>query len=205
MTSARSSGPRIDSAKAIDVERIRADFPILRQTVNGKPLVYLDNAATAQKPRAVLSAISKYYRTTNANVHRGVHTLSMQATYAYEQARRKMQNFINAPALETIVFTRGTTEAINLVAQSYGRTNIATGDEIIISTMEHHSNIVPWQILREQTGAKLRVTPINDAGEIILEEYQKLLSDRTKLVALGHVSNALGTINPIREMIAMAH
>ena len=205
MTSVRSSEPRIDSAKAIDVERIRGDFPILRTSVNGKPLIYLDNAATTQKPRCVLTAIDKYYRTINANVHRGVHTLSVRATYAYEQARRKMQKFINAPALETIIFTRGTTEAINLVAHSYGRTNIGGGDEIIISTMEHHSNIVPWQILCEQTGAKLRVIPINDAGEIIIEEYQKLLSDRTKLVAVGHISNALGTINPVREMIAMAH
>jgi cysteine desulfurase/selenocysteine lyase len=188
-----------------DVERIRREFPILEMERNGKPIVYLDNAATSQKPHRVLCALDQYYRRQNANVHRGVHYLSEVATDAYERARKKIERFLNAPLTCEIIFTRGTTEAINLVAQSYGRTFIGEGDEIVVSHLEHHSNIVPWQILCEQTGAKLRVAPINHDGEIILEEYQKLLSPRTKLVALSHISNALGTINPVRSMIDMAH
>ena len=188
-----------------DVDLIRKDFPILQQTVNGKPLVYLDNAATAQKPQAVISAISRYYTTHNANIHRGVHRLSVQATEAYELARAKVQAFVGAARREEIIFVRGATEAINLVAQTYGRTHIGEGDEIVISTMEHHSNIVPWQILCEQTGAVLRVVPINDAGELELEEFEKLLNPRSKFVAITHVSNALGTINPVGEIIRIAH
>jgi cysteine desulfurase/selenocysteine lyase len=168
-------------------------------------LVYLDNAATGQKPRSVIEAVNKYYRSANANVHRGVHTLSMRATYGYEEARGKLQRFVNAPGLETIIFTRGTTECINLVASSWGRANVGQGDEILISTMEHHSNIVPWQMLCEQVGATLRVIPINDAGEIMLTEYDKLLGARTRLVGLGHISNALGTVNPVQEMTRRAH
>ncbi len=187
----------------LDVARVRADFPALQQTVHGKPLVYFDNAATAQKPRAVIDAIVRYYTEDNANVHRGVHTLSERATRAYEEARIKIARFLNATGHE-IVFTRGTTEGLNLVAQTYGRANVGAGDEIVISGLEHHSNIVPWQLLAEEKGAKLRVAPINDRGEIVLEEYERLLGPRTKVVALGHVSNALGTINPIREMIALA-
>jgi len=187
-----------------DVERVREDFPILRQTVHGKPLVYLDNAATAQKPQVVIDAVSRYYAAGNANIHRGVHTLSVRATDAYEQARRKAQRFVGAARPEEIIFVRSATEGVNLVAQTYGRSNVGEGDEIVISTMEHHSNIVPWQILCQQTGALLRVAPINGAGELILEEYEKLIGPRTKLVAIAHVSNALGTINPIRELIAIA-
>ncbi len=188
-----------------DVARIRDDFPILEQTVNGKPLVYLDNAATSQKPQAVIDALVRYYTTTNANVHRGVHTLSQQATDDYEEARRKVQRFINAGDDREIIFVRGTTEGINLVAQTFGRQNVQEGDEIIISAMEHHSNIVPWQILCEEKGAKLRVVPINDAGELLLDEYGKLLNQRTKLVSIVHVSNALGTINPVKQIVDMAH
>ncbi|MBI2969529.1 MAG: cysteine desulfurase [Gammaproteobacteria bacterium] len=189
----------------MDIDRIRADFPILNQQVHGKPLAYLDNAATSQKPRQVVEALEAYYRGYNSNVHRGVHTLSERATLAYEQSRTRLREFINAGSHREIVFVRGTTEAINLVAQSYGRPRFKAGDEIIISTMEHHSNIVPWQLLCEQTGARLRVIPINDAGEIILEEYGRMLCGATRLVAVGHISNALGTVNPIREMIRMAH
>ena len=188
-----------------DVARIRDDFPILEQTVNGKPLVYLDNAATSQKPQAVIDALVRYYTTTNSNVHRGVHTLSQRATDDYEEARRKVQRFINAADDREIIFVRGTTEGINLVAQTFGRQNVQEGDEIIISAMEHHSNIVPWQILCEEKGAKLRVVPINDAGELLLDEYGKLLNQRTKLVSIVHVSNALGTINPVKKIVDMAH
>ncbi|MEO8215888.1 MAG: cysteine desulfurase [Acidobacteriota bacterium] len=188
-----------------DVERLRADFPILAETVNGRPLVYLDNAATTQKPRAVIEAISHYYERDNANVHRGVHLLSERATASYEGAREKVRAFINAASVREIVFVRGTTEGVNLVAQTYGRKNIGAGDEIIISAMEHHSNIVPWQMLCEETGAILRVIPINDEGEILFDEYEKLLCEKTKLVAIVHVSNALGTINPIAKVIAAAH
>ena len=190
---------------ALDVAKIREDFPILKQMVNGKPLVYLDNAATSQKPQTVIDALVRYYTTENSNVHRGVHTLSQQATEDYEAARSRVRQFINAQEDQEIVFVRGTTEGINLVAQTFGRQNIGEGDEIIISTMEHHSNIVPWQILCQEKGARLRIIPINDAGELLLDEYEKLLSPRTKLVSIVHQSNALGTINPAEEIVAMAH
>ncbi|NIR47070.1 cysteine desulfurase [candidate division KSB1 bacterium] len=191
--------------RGYDVMSVRRDFPVLHQEVHGKPLVYLDNAATSQKPQVVIDAIRKYYERENANIHRGVHLLSETATQAYEAARRRVKEAINAKSNKEIIFVRGTTEAINLVSASYGREFIKEGDEIIISTMEHHSNIVPWQILCEMTGARLRVIPINDQGEIILEEYEKLFSDRTKLVSVAHVSNSLGTINPVKEMIEHAH
>jgi cysteine desulfurase / selenocysteine lyase len=190
---------------AFDVERVRADFPILEQKVHGKPLVYLDNAATSQKPRAVIDAISRYYEGTNANIHRAVHHLSEQATEEYESARITAQKFINAASPTEIIFVRGTTEGINLVAQTFGRANIHAGDEVVVTDMEHHSDIVPWQLLCEDRGAKLRVVPINDRGELIFEEYEKLLGPKTKLVCLTHVSNALGTINPVREIVAKAH
>ncbi|HET7752015.1 MAG TPA: cysteine desulfurase [Terriglobales bacterium] len=188
-----------------DEQRVRRDFPILGQKVHGKPLVYLDNAATTQKPQQVLDAIVRYYSEDNANVHRGVHQLSERATEAYERARAIAQRFLNAARPEEIIFVRGTTEAINLVAQSYGRRNVGAGDEVIITAMEHHSNIVPWQMLCQEKGARLRVVPINDRGELILEEYERLLGPGTKLVALGQVSNALGTINPVRRIIELAH
>ncbi len=186
-------------------ETIRRDFPILDQQVRGRPLVYLDNAATCQKPAQVIDAMTRVYRHDYANVHRGVHTLSERSTAAYEGAREKVRKFINAASTKEIVFVRGTTEAINLVAQSYGRSNLAAGDEILITAMEHHSNIVPWQMLCQQTGAVLRVAPINTRGELIFPEFGKLLNDRTRLVSVGHMSNALGTINPVREIIAAAH
>lgn len=188
----------------LDVERIRRDFPILQQRINGKPLIYLDNAATAQKPTCVIDAIREYYESTNANIHRGVHSLSVRATEAYEAARRKVRSFINAARVEEIVFVRGATEGINLIAQAFARPMLKSGDEVLITTMEHHSNIVPWQILCEQTGAVLRVAPINDAGELPLDEFRQLLTSRTKVVSFTHVSNALGTINPVRELAAMA-
>jgi cysteine desulfurase/selenocysteine lyase len=190
---------------AFDAERVRRDFPILHQKVNGKPLVYLDNAATSQKPESVLRALDKYYREYNSNVHRGVHYLSERATQAYEQGRGAAQHLINAADPSEIIFVRGTTEAINLVVHSYGRKHIGAGDEIIISAMEHHSGIVPWQILCEEKGARLRVIPMNDQGELLLEEYEKLLGPKTKFVSLVHVSNALGTINPVQQIIEMAH
>jgi cysteine desulfurase/selenocysteine lyase len=193
------------SKQRFDIERVRADFPILQQKVRGKPLVYLDNAATSQKPRAVIEAISRYYEGTNANIHRGVHFLSEHATEEYEAVRGIAQRFLNAAESREIIFVRGTTEGINLVAQSYGRAHIQAGDEILITDMEHHSNIVPWQILCDERGAKLRVAPINDAGELILDEFANLLGPKTKLVAITHVSNALGTINPIRRIVEMAH
>jgi cysteine desulfurase/selenocysteine lyase len=192
-------------AASFDVERIREDFPVLKQAIHGKPLVYLDNAATAQKPMAVIAAIAKFHEVDCANIHRGVHELSQRSTAAYELTRAKMKRFLNARSKSELIFVRGTTEGINLVASSWGHKNVREGDEIIISTMEHHSNIVPWQMLCESTGAKLRVIPINDRGELILEEYTKLLNPRTKLVAVTHVSNALGTINPVAEIISMAH
>ncbi|HRI88133.1 MAG TPA: cysteine desulfurase [Candidatus Hydrogenedentes bacterium] len=190
---------------ALDVTRLRDDFPALHVRRHNKELVYLDNAATSQKPRAVIATESHYYEAQNANVHRGMHYLSEIATSAYEDARMKMQRFLGASLSCEIIFTRGTTEAINLVAQTYGRQNIGAGDEIIISAMEHHSNIVPWQMLCEVTGSVLRVIPITDEGEIILEEYEKLLTPRTKLVSVLHVSNALGTVNPVKQMTEMAH
>ncbi|MDZ4804684.1 MAG: cysteine desulfurase [Candidatus Eisenbacteria bacterium] len=189
----------------MDAAALKREFPILSRTVNGRPLVYLDNAATSQKPQAVIDAITGYYTDINANIHRGVHWLSQQATGQYEAARESARRFINAEFLEEIVFVRGTTEAINLVAQTYGRTRIGKGDEIVISHLEHHSNIVPWQILCAELGATLRVVPINDAGEFMFDEYVGFLNERTRLVATAHVSNALGTIMPVREIVATAH
>ena len=188
-----------------DVVAARRDFPILSRTVHGKPLVYLDNGATSQKPQVVIDTLSRYYREENANIHRGVHYLSEQATAAYEEAREKIQAFINAGHKEEIIFLRGTTEAINLVAQSYGRSFLKPGDEIVVSAMEHHSNIVPWQMLREQSGARLRVIPINHDGELVLDEYRRMLNDKTKLVSVTHVSNALGTVVPVAEIVSAAH
>ena len=188
-----------------DVAEIRKDFPILKQKVHGKPLVYFDNGATSQKPQQVIDALSRYYSAENSNIHRGVHDLSERATAAYETAREKIRAFINAPTDKEIIFVRGTTEAINLVAQSYVRSFLKTGDEIIVSAMEHHSNIVPWQILCEQVGASLRVIPINHNGEILMDEYRRLLNERTKLVSVTHVSNALGTVAPVKEIVALAH
>ncbi len=192
-------------ASGLDIEQIRADFPILHQTVHGKPLVYLDNAATSQKPRAVIDAITRYYEGTNSNIHRGVHFLSEHATTEYEAARQTAQNFINAAHAHEIIFVRGTTEGINLVAQTYGRSQIHQGDEVLITAMEHHSNIVPWQILCDERGAKLRVAPINDQGELLLDDFARLLGPRTRLAAFTHVSNALGTVNPVKRMIELAH
>lgn len=188
-----------------DIQAIRAQFPILGTLARGKPLVYLDNAATTQKPQVVIDALVAYYTSTNANIHRGVHYLSEKATGEYEEAREIIARFLNAKESREIIYTRGTTEAINLVAATYGRANVKTGDEVIVGSMEHHSNIVPWQILCEEAGATLRVIPMNDDGELLLDEYEKLLSARTKIVAVNYVSNALGTINPVREIIEKAH
>ena len=188
-----------------DVGRVRKDFPVLSRSVRGKPLVYFDNAATAQKPRQVIETIDTYYREYNSNIHRGVHTLSGEATSAFEATRSKCQSFVNAKSEKEIIFTKGTTEAINLVVNTYGRSNIQADDEIIISWLEHHSNIVPWQIFCEQSGARLKVIPINDDGEIIMDEYKKMLGPRTKMVSVNHISNALGTVNPIKEIISLAH
>lgn len=188
-----------------DVERIREDFPILKRIIHNKPLVYLDNAATTQKPRSVIDAIENYYKYENSNIHRGIHYLSSNATQAYEKAREKVRDYINAEHIQEIIFVRGATEGVNLIASSFGDFKIEKNDEIIISAMEHHSNIVPWQILCEKKGAHLRVIPLNDDGEIIFDEYKKLLSNRIKLVAITHVSNAIGTVNPVKEMISMAH
>ena len=188
-----------------DVEKIRKDFPILSRKVNGKPLVYFDNAASSQKSQSVIDATNKYYSFENANIHRGVHTLSQEATTAYEEVREKVRAFINAEKIQEIIFTKGTTDSINLVASSFGRTNIREGDEILISTMEHHSNIVPWQMLCEENKAILKIIPINDDGELLMDEFRKLLSNKTKLVAVAHISNSLGTVNPVKEIIALAH
>ena len=190
---------------AWDVRKIRKEFPILSREVHGKRLVYLDNAATSHKPKAVIEAVRNFYTATNSNIHRGIHTLSMEATSAYEAARGKVRRFLNAGEDREIVFVRGTTEAINLVAATYGRSRLSAGDEIVITEMEHHSNIVPWQILRDQIGVVLRVAPISDDGELILEAYESLLGPRTKIVSVVHVSNALGTINPVRRIVEMAH
>jgi cysteine desulfurase/selenocysteine lyase len=190
---------------AFDVQRIREDFPALAQTVHGKPLVYLDNAATSQKPQAVIDAVSRFYSADCSNIHRGVHLLSQRATEAYEGARARVQHFINARDVREVIFVRGTTEGINLVASAYGRKQVGPGDEIVISAMEHHSNIVPWQLLCEEKGARLRVIPINDDGELLLDEYETLLGPKTKLVSVVYVSNALGTINPIERIIELAH
>ncbi|HEX5387206.1 MAG TPA: cysteine desulfurase [Gemmatimonadales bacterium] len=193
------------SAPALDVQRVRADFPILGTMVRGKPLVYLDNAATTQKPRAVIEALIHYYTAENANIHRGVHWLSEHATQAYDAVREHVARFINAASPREIIFVRGTTDGINLVAQSYGRTELAKGDEVLITGMEHHANIVPWQLLAEQRGVRLRVAPITDAGELDLEAFTGLLNERTRLVSIVHVSNALGTINPVARIVELAH
>jgi cysteine desulfurase/selenocysteine lyase len=193
-------------AAPLDVGRIRADFPILSETVrDGHPLVYLDNAATSQKPRQVIAAISRFYSSENANIHRGLHYLSERATTAYDAAREKVARFLGAGSPSEIVFTRGTTEAINLVAQSWGRSNLRRGDEVLVTGMEHHANLVPWQLVCQQTGATFRAAPITDRGELDLDAFDRLLTDRTRLFAVGHVSNALGTVNPVRELAARAH
>ena len=189
----------------LDINAIRNEFPALNRMVKGKPLVYFDNAATTQKPQVVIDALIEYYSGYNANIHRGIHTLAEEATAAFEATRDTVREFINAPSREQIIFTTGTTEGINLVAQTWGRQNIQPGDEIIISSMEHHSNIVPWYILCEEKGATLKVIPVNEVGELIVEEYIRLLSDRTKIVSIGHASNALGTINPVKKIIQEAH
>lgn len=189
----------------LDIKKIREEFPVLGQKVNGRDLVYFDNAATSQKPRQVIQALTDYYQSYNANIHRGIHTLAEKATKAYEETRVTVKDFINAQSVEEIIFVRGVTEAINLVASSYGRTFIGEGDEVVISAMEHHSNIVPWQILCEEKQAILRIIPVNDNGELILDEFAKLLSDKTRVVAVNHASNSLGTINPIKEIVRMAH
>jgi cysteine desulfurase/selenocysteine lyase len=194
-----------ETASTFDVRRVRGDFPALSQMVYGHPLVYLDNAATSQKPQVVIDEVTRFYAQDCANVHRGVHLLSERSTASYEGARETVRRFLNAQSEREIVFTRGATEAINLVAQTYGRMNVKPGDEILISGLEHHSNIVPWQMLAEEKQAALRVAPIDDNGEVILEEFKKLIGPRTKIVAVAHVSNALGTINPVAKMIAMAH
>ncbi len=204
MSAAVSSilGPR---SSVYDVARIREDFPILGRKIRGKDLVYLDNAATTQKPQSVIDRIVRYYTEENSNVHRGVHYLSEVATAAYEQSRTTVKRFINARDEKEIVFTRGTTESINLVVQSWGRKNVQAGDEILITAIEHHSNIVPWQLLCEEKHARLVIAPVNDRGEILLDDFKRLLSGRTKIVGVGHASNALGTINPVKQMIALAH
>ena len=188
-----------------DAEKVRADFPILQQQVNGRPLVYLDNGATSQKPQAVIDELVRYYTTENANVHRGVHTLSQNATDDFDGARLKVQRLLNAADDREIIFTSGTTGSINIVAQSYGRQNFGPGDEVIVSNMEHHSNIVPWQMLRDELGIVLRVVPIDESGELLLDEYERVLSPRTRLVSITHVSNALGTILPVKQITGMAH
>ncbi|HYS78305.1 MAG TPA: cysteine desulfurase [Candidatus Dormibacteraeota bacterium] len=200
-----AASPARRAPAAFDVEKVRADFPVLRQTVFGKPLVYLDNAATAQKPQAVLDALTRFYAVDNANIHRGLHQLSERSTAAYEEGRAKVRRFLNAAEDREIVFVRGTTEAINLVASSYARPRVGRGDEILITTMEHHSNIVPWQMLCEEKGARLRVAPIGDDGELLLDEFEALLGPKTRIVSVAHVSNALGTINPVRRIVEMAH
>ncbi len=200
----KEAPPRVEG-RTFDPETIRSDFPILSREVHGKPLVYLDNAATSQKPAVVIEALENYYRELNSNVHRGVHLLSQKATDAYEGARETLRAFINARSLAEVIYVRGTTEAINLVASTYGRRNVGEGDEVVITAMEHHSNIVPWQLLCEDKGARLRVAPMDDTGTLQLPELEKLLGPRTRLLSLGHVSNALGTINPLRQIIDMAH
>jgi cysteine desulfurase/selenocysteine lyase len=198
-------GAQARAAGTWDVERVREDFPVLSQTVNGKPLVYLDNAASAQVPRLVIERGSKYLREEHSNIHRGVHYLSQKATSAYEGAREKARRFLGAREARECIFVRGVTEAVNLVMHGYGRKFVREGDEIVVSEMEHHSNLVPWQMLCEEKGARLRVIPMNDAGELLLDEFDALLNERTKLVCVGHVSNALGTINPVKEITARAH
>jgi cysteine desulfurase/selenocysteine lyase len=200
-----SSSKTTASAQQFDVHKIRGDFPILKQLAYGKPLVYLDNAATSQKPQVVIDALMRYYTADNSNIHRGVHLLSERATHQYEESREKVRQFINAAEKREIIFVRGTTEALNLVAHSYGRSNVNAGDEVLITALEHHSNIVPWQILCSEKAARLRVVPISDDGEVSLDGFAGLINERTKLISIAHVSNALGTINPVREMIELAH
>ncbi|MDJ0974869.1 MAG: cysteine desulfurase [Planctomycetota bacterium] len=200
-----ASRQEAQAADVLDASHVRADFPILDRDIHGKKLVYLDNAASTQKPRAVIDAVKHYYERYNSNVHRGVHHLSQEATFAYEGARKRVQALLNAEDDSEIIFTRGTTEAINLVAQTYGRANLGPGDEVLISVMEHHSNIVPWQLVCEQTGATLKAVPIDEHGALVMDELERLLTEKTKIVALGHISNSLGTINPIQKIAAMAH
>ena len=197
--------PIQDSPSELDVIRVRQDFPILQRAVRDKPLVYLDSAATTQKPKQVLDALANYYAQQNANIHRGVYVLSAEATAAYDEARRKVQHFVNARSAQEVIFTRNSTESINLVAHSFGRENVGPGDEVLITHMEHHANIVPWQLLCERSGARLRVAPINDQGELLMDEFAQCLNARTKLVAIVHLSNSLGTINPVSEVIQLAH
>ena len=199
------ASPIQDSPQELDVIRIRQDFPILHRTVRDKPLVYLDSAATTQKPKQVLDALTHYYAYQNANIHRGVYVLSAEATAAYDEARKKVQHFVNAQSSQEVIFTRNSTESINLVAHSFGRENVGPGDEVLITHMEHHANIVPWQLLCERSGARLRVAPINDQGELLMDEFAQCLNARTKLVAIVHLSNSLGTINPVSEVIQLAH
>ncbi len=196
---------RAGGTGSLDIDKVRADFPILSRRIHGLPLVYLDNAATTQKPQAVIDALTAYYTSVNANIHRGVHLLSESATEAHESARKTVQRFLNAEDSSEIVFVRGATEAINLVASSYGRRHVGPGDEILITAMEHHSNIVPWQMLCEEKGARLRVAPISDDGELLMDEFEKLLNSRTRLVAVTHVSNVLGTVNPVVRLVKMSH
>jgi cysteine desulfurase / selenocysteine lyase len=190
---------------SIDIDKIRADFPILSTKINGKSLVYFDNAATSQKPKAVIDALNGYYEGYNANIHRGIHHLAEKATAAYEETRKAMKLWLNARSIEEIIFTQGTTDGINLVAQSYGRSFLSAGDEVLISTMEHHSNIVPWQLLAKEKGIILKIIPINQEGDILMDEYEKMLSPKTKFVSVVHVSNSMGTINPVKEIIDKAH
>ena len=197
--------PIQDSPSELDVIRVRQDFPILQRAVRGKPLVYLDSAATTQKPKQVLDVLANYYAQQNANIHRGVYVLSAEATAAYDEARRKVQHFVNARSAQEVIFTRNSTESINLVAHSFGRENVGPGDEVLITHMEHHANIVPWQLLCERSGARLRVAPINDQGELLMDEFAQCLNARTKLVAIVHLSNSLGTINPVSKVIQLAH
>ena len=200
-----ATAPHVARDRALDVERVRRDFPILQRTVNGKPLVYLDSAASSQRPTAVLRAVEHYETHSHANVHRGVHALSQAATEAFEGARERVRRFINARSTREIIFTRGTTEALNLVAQSHGRSRLEAGDEILITALEHHANIVPWQMVREQTGCSLKVAPIDRTGDVPLDELVKLISPRTRIVAVAHVSNALGTILPVKRIVEAAH
>ena len=205
MTAATTPAGHPGSPVPLDVEQVREDFPILASLVRGKPLVYLDNAATTQKPQTVIDAVTRFYSAENANIHRGVHYLSERATVAFDAVRTHVATFLNAPSPRQIVFTRGTTESINLVAQSFGRSVLGPDDEILITGMEHHSNIVPWQLVAEATGATVRAVPITDAGELDLDAFDRLLNARTRLVAVVHLSNALGTINPVRELADRAH
>ena len=200
-----ATAPKVANTPALDVERVRRDFPILDRSVNGRPLVYLDSGASSQRPVAVLRAVEEYETHSHANIHRGVHALSQAATEAFEGARERVRRFVNARSTKEIIFVRGTTEAINLVAQSYARPRLKAGDEIIVSALEHHANIVPWQMICEQTGAVLKVAPINTRGEFLFDEYLKVLSPRTKIVAVAHVSNALGTILPVKKIVDAAH